>query len=692
MFRKLLTSALIVFSSVSLTWAQVGQGALKGKIVDKETGEPLPFVNVIVEMNGSLVTGAASDFDGKFSIKPLTPGTYDVKATFTGYQPTQISGVIVKADRITFQNINMGQTAIDIKEFEVIEYTVPLIDKDNTTSGETVTREDIDKLPGRSATAVAQTVGGVYSKDDGSGDLNIRGSRDDANYYYIDGVKVRGSTSLPKAAIEQVSVMTGGLPAQYGDVTGGVISITTRGASSQYFGGIDYLTSGYKLGDKTYGLDAFGYNLLEFSLAGPLLSKKDSTGKKLKPLLGFFVAGNLTSIVDDAPSAIGMWKVKDEKLAELNADPLRFAPVGTGTFLNHEFVRLNDLEKVKFRQNVTRNGFTLNGKVDVNTTQNTNLTFGGSMDFNVRHDDDYRSSSGVTNKYEYTLMNTQNNPEERRQTWRVYSRFTQRFGSANPGEGQKSASTIKNAYYSIQVDYSKFRFKEWDETHKDNFFNYGYIGKFTAYQAPFYIQGLDSITQQGGLIHQTFVDTLIGFEPGTANPEGAQFTQSYYELFGWEGYDANGNPIYNHDLAHSQSQQQNTFVGLFFEPYSNSQLHPVSFNTATAKQLDGAYDNTINIEQNGGMLNGSSPRNVFDMWRSPAFQHNVYDFRNNSQFRINATGSADIKDHAISVGFEYEQRVDKGYIVSPRGLWTLGRSYTNNHIINLDIDNPQIDS
>jgi hypothetical protein len=42
-------------------------------------------------------------------------------------------------------------------------------------------------------------------------------------YYYIDGIKVRGSSNLPKSAIEEVTVITGGLPVYYGQVNNGCI-------------------------------------------------------------------------------------------------------------------------------------------------------------------------------------------------------------------------------------------------------------------------------------------------------------------------------------------------------------------------------------------------------------------------------------------------------------------------------------
>ena len=136
---------------------------------------------------------------------------------------------------------------------------MPLIDKDAGSSGGTVTSEDISKMPLRSATAVASTVAGVET--DVNGNTSIRGARAENTYYYIDGVKVIGTTNLPKSAIQEVSVITGGVPANYGDVTGGIINITTKGAASSFYGGIEAVSSGFKSGENGVGLDKFGLQL-----------------------------------------------------------------------------------------------------------------------------------------------------------------------------------------------------------------------------------------------------------------------------------------------------------------------------------------------------------------------------------------------------------------------------------------------
>lgn len=61
--------------------------------------------------------------------------------------------------------------------------------------------------------------------------LHNRGARSDANIYFIDGVKVIGNLGIPHSAIQQINYYTGGLPANFGDVTGGVVDIRTTSYS-----------------------------------------------------------------------------------------------------------------------------------------------------------------------------------------------------------------------------------------------------------------------------------------------------------------------------------------------------------------------------------------------------------------------------------------------------------------------------
>ena len=262
----------VVLATCSMTMAQA-QGRLKGKITD-ETGETVPFANVIVEKGGTQVGGASSDFDGNYDINPIPPGTYDLKASCIGYNPFVLKNIVIPANKITFYDIKMTSGAIKLDDVVVIDYEIPLISADNTSTGATITAEEIAKLPVRSAEGVASSVGGVFSSDGEVG--SIRGSREGA-VYYIDGVKVIGSNSVPQGAIDQVDVILGGTPAMYGDAMGGIINMTTKGPSRTWGGGLE----------AEYSVDGYGHGRLGGTINGPLIkSKKDDQ----EALLGFFLA------------------------------------------------------------------------------------------------------------------------------------------------------------------------------------------------------------------------------------------------------------------------------------------------------------------------------------------------------------------------------------------------------------------
>ncbi len=354
---KLLLATLLI--SASFTYAQTGRGTIKGSVKDKKTTEELPFVKVVVYQNGVQKGYAATGFDGKFIVSSLEPGEYDVEIKFIGYNTIKEEGVVVNSDKYVIRDYELTPSSEMLDVVEVISYEVPLIDKDGGASGATVTKEDISRMAARSATGVASTVGGVYSAEGGGEGLSIRGARSDATYYYIDGIKVRGSSALPKSAIQEVSVITGGVPANYGDLTGGIISITTRGPSARYFGSAEVVSSGFYFnGDdplgydgKVYGLDKYAYNLVEGMISGPLLMKKDSTGEKTDPILGFFLSANFNDVLDNRPLANGgAYRIKKDVRDDILNDstgigPLRPTGEGSGSYYNTSFLKSGDFER-----------------------------------------------------------------------------------------------------------------------------------------------------------------------------------------------------------------------------------------------------------------------------------------------------------------------------------------------------------
>ncbi|MEO2179802.1 MAG: carboxypeptidase regulatory-like domain-containing protein, partial [Candidatus Poseidoniia archaeon] len=494
---------------------------MKGKISDFDTGEPLPFASVVLFLNGNQVAGTNTNFDGEYTIKPISPGTYEVLLSFVGYQPKKITGVRINANKIHFVNAEIS-AGVMVQEAEVVEYAVPLIDKDGGASGGTVSREDIDKLPGRSATSIATTVAGASTAGTGGG-ISIRGARSSSTWIYIDGIKVRGSSALPKSAIEEVQVVTGGIPANIGDATGGVINISLRSSSRNWFGGGEVITSGVPIGETAIGLDKFGYNLAEGVASGPILFRKDENGEKTDPLLGLFLAGNITYQKDPRPTFGGVYRITDAARDSLIANPLRqnisASGVINGALYNADFLSGDDFTKVDTRMNVGTTSANIVAKFDISTNETTTLTFGGT------------ASGGRSNNFSYSgsLMNWDNNALSTSYDWRAYAKFSQRFVN----EQGENASNLSNVFYQIMVDYSQSYYNSQDANHRDDFFKYGHVGTFNVYNRNSY--DYNPIT--GRFVHNGWEDTLVTFEASQFNPELSAINNQYFSLFEQTPYD-----------------------------------------------------------------------------------------------------------------------------------------------------------
>lgn len=199
-------------------------GEISGTVTSSEDGLPLPGATVSYYLSGVL-HGVSADSAGKFRIKPLSPGVYDIRVSFVTFNTSTVTGVVVSPEKVTYLNVKLSpDNLLPIVE---IPWEKPLVDPGEVSDMFTLDAEEIEQHVSRDLRDLVSMAGGVYQEDDG-GSLNVRGSREDATQYVVDGVKMTGPFSLPKSAIAEVTVITGGIPAQYGDATGGIVLITTK--------------------------------------------------------------------------------------------------------------------------------------------------------------------------------------------------------------------------------------------------------------------------------------------------------------------------------------------------------------------------------------------------------------------------------------------------------------------------------
>ena len=231
-------------------------GKIAGKVVDQQTGEPLPMVNI--QIAGTNI-GAASDIDGNYFILLVPPGKYTLKVTMMGYKTVRIKNVIVNIDQTTRIDIKLEQKVVDLGEFVEVVAERPVIQKDLTTSIEVVGMEDMKKSVATDVNEQVNLQTGVFFDPipvegrlgRGERRYSIRGGDQDQVIWFIDGSRAAalyqgradagGSfTQVNKEAVKEIQVITGGFNAEYGQAQSGIVNIITKDGGDQYSFSAEY--------------------------------------------------------------------------------------------------------------------------------------------------------------------------------------------------------------------------------------------------------------------------------------------------------------------------------------------------------------------------------------------------------------------------------------------------------------------
>ncbi|MFZ1280756.1 MAG: TonB-dependent receptor [Ignavibacteriaceae bacterium] len=261
---------LLTVLLIGSTFAQSGK--ISGKVIDGNTGEALPFVNVLVE---GTTQGAASDIEGYFAIIGLRPGIYNVKASAIGYNSQTVQGVRVSIDLTSEVNFELMETSVQLKEEVVIVATRPLVTKDLTSSTAIVGADEISVLPVTEFQEVLQLKAGIVGG-------NVRGGRKGEVVYAIDGVPVTdvydGSTvvDVSTSSIQELQFVSGAFNAEYGKALSGYVNIATKDGDNKFSGTFttyvgDYVSDKSEIFRDIDNIDPTSIRNFEGSFSGPII-------------------------------------------------------------------------------------------------------------------------------------------------------------------------------------------------------------------------------------------------------------------------------------------------------------------------------------------------------------------------------------------------------------------------------------
>ena len=298
MFRFLSTAVLLLLVALPGVALAQGTGTLAGRVTDATSGETLPGANIRIE---GTTLGAAANLNGEYRIIGVPVGTYEVTASFSGYQPITITDVAINNGYTRDLSFELSSTTLGTVE---VVYQRPLITRDAVGTPRVATAEELQNLPVRGVAAVTALQGGVVATE-GTSNLNIRGGREQEVAYFVDGVRVSGNAlvGVNQQAVQEQEMLIGTIPARYGDVQSGVISITTKTGRQDFFGSAEAITS--------TGLDSFGYNLFSLSLGGPIVPSR----------VGFFLSGELNRTEDANPYGVETYRLADDDYDFLRNNP-----------------------------------------------------------------------------------------------------------------------------------------------------------------------------------------------------------------------------------------------------------------------------------------------------------------------------------------------------------------------------------
>ena len=615
MIKKLLATlgVIILFTSAAFSQSQI-----KGKVKD-QSGAPLAYTRVFLKSGDRVINMATANGEGDYNLFNIEAGTYDleVDAVMVNKKMTK-SNVTVATNEVVFIDFEIDLTN-DVDEV-IIEWEPPVFSADNTTSSSRLSGESIRTTPGRSVSSALANLEGVSSVD---GELsNVRGNRSDGQQTIVDGVRIRGGQGVTMASIEEVQLIQGGVPAEYGDGTSFMV-ITTKQAPKDYHGSIELRGS----------IDGYNDFLVAATLTGPLLKGKTRNDPTR---IGFLLSGEVSYSQDYvySPARGGTWVCNDDVLERITNTPLRYSKTEFGSYsMEGEYLTSESFHKVRNHKNTNGLNALAQAKLDfiLGEHHNMKLSLSGSYQ--------YAWNKGGGSMFDVGLYSVNHSNQAR-----VNAHFNHRVVNDTSGN-----AVLKNLMYDINAAYYYNYAYTYDARHKENLFNYGYIGQFTTHQT------------------KNYSDPVFEYKLNDST-----YIYDACVFLGWsDSVSFRINPDYN----------TNPLLARYTLQFLDE------FTPESVAEMAGDVWTLDTYMKYGALRNGDGPQGIY-MYSAPGIGGTGFAKQEQTQLTFKASVSMNLKNHELKFGYDFDKRKDRYYSIGAYTLWTLMRNSANYHIQQLDTENP----
>ncbi len=234
-WQRIAIAAVLFFPSIALSQT----ATVAGKIVDAANGEPLVGANVLLV--GKSV-GTTTDLDGLYTIRNITPGTYDLQISYVSFTRKVVKSVKLEQGKLTTINVDLQPEAYEMAEVVVeaasvrnSEAALLALQKKSASVSDAISEEQIKRSPDSDAADAVKrvtgvsVVGGKYTYVRGLGE---RYSNTQLNNVSIPSPepekKVVPFDLFPSNMLQNLVTTKTFTPDQPGSFSGGLVKINTR--------------------------------------------------------------------------------------------------------------------------------------------------------------------------------------------------------------------------------------------------------------------------------------------------------------------------------------------------------------------------------------------------------------------------------------------------------------------------------
>ena len=189
---RILRTSLVLIFSLFIT-SSYANNTISGFVYSKNSGEPLPFANVILK--GTTI-GTATNIDGMFIIRDVKPGSYIVTASFSGYLSEEIEAEVIGDLELVF---SLEETSYDINAVVVTGTRTEKTLKNVPVLTNVVSKRQIESTGATNISdALSLSLPNIrFNSSTAGGGISMQLAGLEAKYtvFLIDGEKIAGETN-----------------------------------------------------------------------------------------------------------------------------------------------------------------------------------------------------------------------------------------------------------------------------------------------------------------------------------------------------------------------------------------------------------------------------------------------------------------------------------------------------------------